>query len=433
MRIAILQFPGSNCERETRLAVERAGMQPEEFLWNESTQKLAALDGFIIVGGFSYEDRSRAGVIAAADPIMSVLKEQSLLGKPILGICNGAQILVEAGLVPGIAHHYLSMALTDNKRVQEGHVIGTGYYNAWIQMRLSSHAQLNAFTRYLKPSDILTVPIAHAEGRFVIPPALLSEITEHGLGVFQYCDAEGQIHDEFPVNPNGSVDNIAAISNKAGNIMAMMPHPERTIAGDPIFHSMRDYIRDYMKDQTYSYSPTYLNYKPTPPQIAKYQLNSSKHQWVIEYLTTDNAALSVERALEQQNIPVKIKRFMHWEIECESEAILEKIQQSHVLFNPRKESILPLESLHLSRLSSHSSVEKYILTQTKDNIIGEEKRQTLKRHFHIEGIKEIKQGTIWGISAPSEEIVQRVIDSAMLFNPYAHQAYFWQQGEFYFA
>src|SRR3990167_7643022 len=101
MRIGIIQFPGSNCERETMLAVKRAGMEPVEFLWNESHEKLRSLAGYIIVGGFSYEDRSRAGIIAALDTIISVLREQSEYGKPILGICNGAQILVETGLVPG--------------------------------------------------------------------------------------------------------------------------------------------------------------------------------------------------------------------------------------------------------------------------------------------------------------------------------------------
>src|SRR5579872_7303913 len=100
--IAIIQFPGSNCERETMLAVRRAGMTPVEFLWNESPLKLREMHGYIIVGGFSYEDRSRAGIIAALDPIMQELAAQSELGKPILGICNGAQVLVETGLVPGL-------------------------------------------------------------------------------------------------------------------------------------------------------------------------------------------------------------------------------------------------------------------------------------------------------------------------------------------
>ena len=102
MKIAIVQFPGSNCERETMLAVRRAGMIPVEFLWNESHVKLREMDGYIIVGGFSYEDRSRAGIIAALDPVMQEIKAQSERGKPVLGICNGFQILCESGLLPGV-------------------------------------------------------------------------------------------------------------------------------------------------------------------------------------------------------------------------------------------------------------------------------------------------------------------------------------------
>src|SRR5579871_921788 len=132
MKIAVVQFPGSNCERETSLAIQRAGMVPVDFLWNQAPSELETCQGFVIVGGFSYEDRGRAGVIAALDPIMSVLKTQSALGKPILGICNGAQILVESGLVPGVEDGLVSLALTENKRIQQGKVLGTGYYNEWV-------------------------------------------------------------------------------------------------------------------------------------------------------------------------------------------------------------------------------------------------------------------------------------------------------------
>ena len=156
MDIAIIQFPGSNCERETILAVKRAGMVPVEFLWNENIEKLVVCDGYVIVGGFSYEDRSRAGALAALDPIMQVLKAQSELGKPILGICNGAQILVEAGLVPGLEHYAVNIALTDNKRIKQGKVVGSGFYNAWVNLKRSNHHQENnAFTRYLTSETIL--------------------------------------------------------------------------------------------------------------------------------------------------------------------------------------------------------------------------------------------------------------------------------------
>ncbi|TAL58231.1 MAG: phosphoribosylformylglycinamidine synthase I, partial [Legionella sp.] len=285
MNIAIVQFPGSNCERETSLAVKRAGMQPIDFLWNEDPKQLVAMDGYIIVGGFSYEDRSRAGIIAALDPVMQIIREQSEQGKPVLGICNGAQILVETGLVPGLHNHQLGMALTDNKRIADGKILGTGFYNAWIHMRANPKANSNAFTRHLNKDTVLTVPIAHAEGRFLMPVELLAEIESHGLNLFQYCNEEGAIIDEFPINPNGSLANTAAIINKTGNVMAMMPHPERTSAGDAIFTSMREYIQEGKKTV-----PTQLAYQPAAPKVLPYKKESQKQELLVKLIITDNYA-----------------------------------------------------------------------------------------------------------------------------------------------
>jgi phosphoribosylformylglycinamidine synthase len=407
MRIGIIQFPGSNCERETALAVKRNGMEPVEFLWNDSPKKLAELDGYVIVGGFSYEDRSRAGAIAALDPIMQVIKEQSERGKPILGICNGAQILVETGLVPGVENNKLALALTDNKRIQQETVLGTGYYNAWVYMRLSDNFQLNAFTRYLTPENILRVPVAHGEGRFVIPPALLAEMQENGLDLFQYCDEHGQVIDEFPINPNGSINNIAAISNKAGNVMAMMPHPERTLECDAIFKSMHDYIAE-----GYQQPAAPLYYYPRTPEIKNY--SSSHHEVVIDLIITDNHALSVENALAHLGIPAKVTRHIHWEVACDSGAILEKIKTSGVLFNDRKEKIA---------VSSSAPTKKY-LVRSKEDMVGQQKLQMLKHHFNVEGVQSIRHGIIWEIEA-AEEAFAKIINSHILFNPYAHDCYYY--------
>ncbi|MCE3237795.1 MAG: purQ [Gammaproteobacteria bacterium] len=414
MRIAIVQFPGSNCERETILAIERAGMVAIEFLWNESPEKLAGFDGFVIVGGFSYEDRGRAGIIAALDPIMQAIKQQSQLGKPVLGICNGAQILVEAGLVPGLEHNQLGMALTDNKRVQQDQVLGTGYYNAWINMRLSDGYQLNAFTRHLTPKKILHVPVAHAEGRFVIPPVLLAEIERNGLGLFQYCDEQGSIIDAFPVNPNGSVHNIAAITNKAGNVMAMMPHPERTTKGDVIFHSMRDYIAE-----GYRAKPLTLSYQPRLPIIQKYQAPSDTYTLIVELMITDNQAMSVQNALRHQGISIDIKRTVHWEITCDSPDIFEKIKQSGVLFNPCKEKI------EMARENHSSLSTTTFLIRAKEEMCGQEKLQMLKNHFDIQGVHHISQGVLWQVAAPQGDVTEQIIHSHILFNPYAHDCYYY--------
>lgn len=408
MQIAILQFPGSNCERETMLAVKRAGMEPVEFLWNEPKEKLSTFDGYIIVGGFSYEDRSRAGAIAALDPIMQVLRQQSELGKPILGICNGAQILVETGLVPGLENNKLALALTDNKRVQSGKVLGTGYYNAWINMRLSDSFQYNAFTLHLTPDVILQVPVAHGEGRFVIPPALLAEMQENGLNVFQYCDEKGAILNEFPVNPNGSIDNIAAISNKAGNVMAMMPHPERTMHGDAIFQSMRDYIAKGHKQKV---EP--LHYYPRSFDIANYK--TPNHELIVDLIITDNHAMSVENALNHIGIPAKVKRQIHWEIICDSPEIFEKIKASGVLFNDRKERIVNPQEIK-------KVPQKTFLARAKEDMIGQQKLQMLQDHFGITGAEAIRHSVLWQIDAPNE-LINQIINSNILFNPYAHDFY----------
>jgi len=412
VRIAIIQFPGSNCERETMLAVKRVGMEPIPFLWNEAREKLHTLDGFIIVGGFSYEDRSRAGIIAALDPVMQEIKAQSEQGKPILGICNGAQILVETGLVPGLENNKLAMALTDNKRVAHGKIIGTGYYNTWVYMRLSQEYQRNAFTRHVMPNHILHIPVAHAEGRFVMSNALWQEIDMQGQAVFQYCDSEGNIVGHFPVNPNGSLHNVAAISNKAGNVMAIMPHPERTLNGDPIFQSMRDYIAEGHMEKTVP-----LHYYPRRATFPTYRQPSQSHECVIELIITDHHAITVQHTLQQLGIPVTVKRQTHWEIVCDSTQPLLQVKNSGVLYNNRKEI-----EVNPAQLKSMST----FLIRSKEDCLGQQKLQTLKNHFQIRGIQAISHGILWQFvceNANITDLMNNVLSTNIIANPYAHDCY----------
>lgn len=414
MKIAIVQFPGSNCERETILAVKRAGMEPQEFLWNESREKLREMDGYIIVGGFSYEDRSRAGIIAALDPVMLEIKAQSEQGKPVLGICNGAQILVETGLVPGLENNKLGMVLTENKRVINGKILGTGYYNTWVYMRLSDQYQRNAFTRRLNPKHLLHVPIAHGEGRFVMTEALLQEVEQQGLNVFQYCDEQGVIDERFPINPNGSLRNIAAISNKAGNVMAMMPHPERTKNGDVIFQSMRDYLAEGRREQVVP-----LYYYPRKSSIPHYQKPPHAHECIVELMITDNQALTVQNTLHQLGIPVTVKRQMHWEIHCDSPAYFQQIKQTGVLYNERKEI-----ELDPTQVTSSSSMT--FLVRPKEDLLGQQKLQTLKDHFSIQGVSAIYHGVLWQFSSNQGNIADlkdQLLQTNIIYNPYAHDCY----------
>lgn len=415
MRVAIVQFPGSNCERETMLAVKRAGMEPVEFLWNESLEKLRNLSGYIIVGGFSYEDRSRAGIIAALDPVMQEIAAQSAQGKPVLGICNGAQVLVETGLVPGLENNKIAMALTENKRIAHGKILGTGYYNAWVHLRLSDQYQRNAFTRHLTSKEVLHVPVAHGEGRFLMTDALLSEIENQGLHVFQYCDAAGNIIDSFPVNPNGSIKNIAAISNKAGNVMAIMPHPERTPMGDAIFKSMRDYIAEGRIEHTIP-----LDYYPRRIVPSLYKKSPPAQECIVELMITDNQALTVQNTLRQLGLPVTVTRRIHWEIECTSQA-LEVIKKSGVLYNERKECLVNDAGMTKSAGA--------FLVRPREDLIGRQKLQTLRDHFSLTNIQAIQYGVLWQFHAENanmNDLINNVLHTNIISNPYAHECYQYQ-------
>jgi len=276
MKIAVLQFPGTNCEFETLVAVKEVGMDGEIFRWNRSAGELSGFDGFVIPGGFSYQDRLRAGVIASKEPVMSALKEEACKGKPIIGICNGFQILVETGLLPGNVNGKgeesrewcekgsgkVDMALAQNVMVSQGKIVRRGYYCDWVNLRHEAPSKRCSGSFAIERGALLKIPIAHGEGNLVTTtPGLMKKLNDEGQVVFRYCDRNGRIINEFPFNVNGSTESIAAICNEQGNVLGMMPHPERAFfawqlpAFDPrkqrpdepgpgrrVFESMKRYI-----------------------------------------------------------------------------------------------------------------------------------------------------------------------------------------------
>jgi phosphoribosylformylglycinamidine synthase len=220
-RIAVIRFPGMNCEEETRRAVIASGMACDVFMWNGPRADLEAYDGYVLPGGFSYQDRVRAGAIAAKDRVVDRLFDAAAEGKPILGICNGAQILLEAGLVPGIEPGRVQMGLARNIMPDRD-----GYYTNWTHLRVVNDA--SAATASAGRDTILPIPIAHAEGRFVSSDdGLIDELFERDQVAFVYARHDGSPEGGFPSNPNASTRSLAGVTNPRGNVVAMMPHPER--------------------------------------------------------------------------------------------------------------------------------------------------------------------------------------------------------------
>jgi len=215
-RIGVVQLPGVNCETESARIVEVCGGSAEVFRWTRPAPELTGFDGYLIPGGFSYQDRVRAGAVAAKDPLLRVLLEGAESGKPILGICNGCQVLVESGLVPGLESGAVEVALAANRFPGR-----RGYHSRWVGLE-GVPGTCTPFVEGLQGT--FPLPIAHAEGRFThSDPEYFADLAAAGLVALRYAALGGRSDG----NPNGSLLDAAGLTNRRGNVLAMMPHPER--------------------------------------------------------------------------------------------------------------------------------------------------------------------------------------------------------------
>ena len=205
MNVVVLQFPGTNCEFDTRYAFERLG-EKVTIVWHEEEMIPANTDLVVVPGGFSYGDYLRSGAIARFSPVMKAVRSYADNGGYVLGICNGFQILLESHLLPGAM-----------KRNENLHFISK-------HQHLKVLDNNNDFLKALKPGDIVNIPIAHGEGNYYIDDENLKALYDNEQVLLTYCDANGET-----ANPNGSVDAIAGICNKKKNIFGLMPHPERAM------------------------------------------------------------------------------------------------------------------------------------------------------------------------------------------------------------
>jgi phosphoribosylformylglycinamidine synthase I len=214
MNFAVLQFPGSNCDQDCVHVLRNVLGHPTRLLWHKETS-LGDADAVFIPGGFSYGDYLRTGSIARFSPVMAAVKEFAADGGHVLGICNGFQILCEAGMLPG--------ALIRNRSLQ--------FRCEHVYLKVA--APESPFTAAVPEGQLLRIPIAHGEGNYFCDETTLETLEENKQILFRYVDAEGDATDH--ANPNGSLANIAGLCNEAGNVAGMMPHPER--AAEPTLGS----------------------------------------------------------------------------------------------------------------------------------------------------------------------------------------------------
>ena len=207
MKFGVVVFPGSNCDHDAFYAISEVLHQPVEFIWHQS-QDLANSDAIILPGGFAHGDYLRTGAIARFSPVMKPVEKFAKSGGLVLGICNGFQILLEAGLLPG--------AMMRN--------VGLRYICRHVHIRVEDTA--TPFTHAAKKGQILKIPIAHNEGNYTCDPQTLAQLQKNHQIVFRYTTPDG---DDPAGNPNGSMDNIAGICNRERNVAGLMPHPERAV------------------------------------------------------------------------------------------------------------------------------------------------------------------------------------------------------------
>ena len=214
LRFGVVVFPGTNCDTDTWHAIRDGMGAPVDYIWHEDTD-LRGFDCAILPGGFSYGDYLRTGAVARFSPVMNAVTQFAANGGLVLGICNGFQILLEAGLLPG--------AMMRN--------IGQTFACKYVNLRVETTD--TPYTRKMEKGAVLRIPIAHGEGNYYADEATLADLEANDQVVFRYCTPAGEIAPES--NPNGSIQNIAGICNRERNVMGMMPHPERCT--DPLLGS----------------------------------------------------------------------------------------------------------------------------------------------------------------------------------------------------
>ena len=424
IKFAVISFPGTNCEEENVRVFKRNGMDAETILWNDpgilDGSRLDEFDGYCLAGGFSYEDRSRSGIIAAQNPIMDIIKKEAAKGKVVIGICNGAQMVIERGLIPGFDNYDLSAGLAWNEMVRDGEVLDTGFRNSWSYIKNVAPKNRSAFNNF---EGLLHIPYAHGEGRFIFKdPNVLKLLKENDQILFQYSDEQGKVSTEFPVTPNGATEAIAGLCNPAGNVLAIMPHPERDPRGNgnKIFESIKRWIENRLEMDYKS-----LGEHHTQEDIREFE--PADIEFFVRLIIVDNAERTVEHALKQKDFDIRMKRYGYWAAKIQSgmdkKEVALKILQSGELANFNKEWVAVRIDGEFYSYGKEKGLQpaelrlkNYLVACDQKNFVGDSKKQAINLHAG-ECVQSLKSGVLWEVENTDDKGLYEIIRTKILYNP----------------
>ncbi|MGI6432964.1 MAG: phosphoribosylformylglycinamidine synthase subunit PurQ [Sphaerochaetaceae bacterium] len=409
-RLAVIEFPGTNDITTVVKAAKKANIEAVVYRWNEKELDFSSFDAYVLAGGFSFQDRSRGGIIAALDPLMEKLKSEDAKGKPILGINNGAQILLEAGLVPGFDRYEVAGSCAPNLQLVDNTVLDASFYHATVFVK-----PLNSSLFF--ENTVIEGYIGTTEGRFVFEPEVLKMLYENKVAMLQYCDFEGTVAQEFPTNPTGSMDNLAAIGNHKGNVLASMVQPKPPALSQMLLAMVTN------KKLKSSFVPFTLPSRAPSKSIR--QATQKDAELIVGTAITDDTSLSVEKRLHLMGIAVRIQRFIHWEIGKQEnasakqwEADVATAKKSFELYNHNKEYLLQtLPSSDLAFLTRCSATE---------DALGRKTAQVLQKHYGITTFASLRHSVLWLLTVDEnatfdkEEVIEKALATNIFNNPISH-------------
>ncbi len=348
--VAVVSFPGNNCEVESMRHIRQAGMEAMYFRWNDDRAKLKDVDAYFLVGGFAYEDRGRSGMVAGRDPLMDFIGQEADAGKAVIGNCNGAQVLVESGLIPMDKGLHMSLARNAIPSAKGFHA--PGFINEWVWITRTCESNRCATSEW---DGVMHLPIAHGEGRFVTEDKdLFAELEKNDQIVFKYCDSEGTISEDTMYTPNGSTLAAAGICNPAGNVVALMPHPERSPEGGPYFEALKIWLTSkHAIGAARSVASMTSLTAITPHKTALTEL-------FIDTIIVNNEERTVEQTARRFSPSLKLKQWKYLAVPSDK---VEGILRDLTIFNPNKERAFVRTGTTLSKWNSEKKAAE-TLTQS---------------------------------------------------------------------